>query len=184
MPEIAAYATVALAVVTVMLFIATLSVARTTQREVAAQWRPALVPGRTVTPEQRSDVGFSLALYMVNPAIDVRGEILTVALHNAGTGPALDIAATLQPGDIPMASLSDANVILAGEQRSLTFSLPTPRVQHRLTATYQDLGNTKYTTAVDVTFEAGTPGTVDDEGDSIGGTDDRRSFGPVSLETL
>jgi hypothetical protein len=176
-----AFATIALVVVTLGLFIATLRVAKTTQREVQAQWRPALVPGRTITEEYRPNS----VVIPETPAIYIArsGGRLTVALHNAGTGPALDVEATLHPGGIPMASLGDANVILAGEQRWLSFSAPTP-VHHRLTATYRDLGNTKYTTTVDVFFEYGMTGTVDDEGDTIGWAPARSSFGPVSLGKL
>jgi hypothetical protein len=89
--QAAALATVLLALFTFLLFIVTWRVARTTQREVQAQWRPALVPGRT-TASDRTRLGMTAeasAIYMESPGR------LSVALYNAGTGPALDIEATL-----------------------------------------------------------------------------------------
>jgi hypothetical protein len=79
-----------------------------------------------------------------------------------------------------MAPLGDANVILVGEQRWLTFGT-SPPVHHRLTATYRDLGNTKYTSVVAVNFEFGTKGSTDAEGNFVPGTLNQSSFGPVSL---
>jgi hypothetical protein len=178
--ELAAVGTTMAALFTAWLAWVTRGLARTTQGEVSAQWRPALVPGRTVMPERQT--GLPMATRAADhPAIGLQGNVLTVALHNAGTGPALDIEAALPPGDIPMASLGDANVILAGEQRWFTFSMPTPPVHHRLVATYRDLGSTEYTTVVDVNFEAATPDSDDDDGNHISGTRARSSFGPVSL---
>jgi hypothetical protein len=184
--ELVAIGTTGAAIFTAWLAWVTRGLARTTRTEVSAQWRPALVPGRTIRPEWSAASQGSLSLYMQRteyPSIELQGDALIVALSNVGTGPALGIEASLDPGHIKMDPLEDASVILTGEQRSLRFTMTDRRVDHRLIATYRDLGNLKYSTEVDVYFERGVTSTTH-EGVLVEGTADFWSFGPVSLRIL
>jgi hypothetical protein len=109
---IVALGTLILALATVWLASSTRGVARATAQEVAAQWRPVLLPGR------RGQEGTG---YADQPLVyDAGTTWLSVSIRNAGRGPALFVRVLLDPDN---ASPADWNLgaLAPGDEEQLVF---------------------------------------------------------------
>lgn len=145
--EIVAGATLALAIVTAILALVTQRMARAARQEVAAQWRPALIPGKSDDKP---------GLQWVTPAIWVFEDTLKVAIYNAGSGPAMNIQARFlfdyptNAETVHARDLRDAQVILPGEQRFLDFPTAVQDVHGRLYVSCSDLAGFRFLVTMSV----------------------------------
>jgi hypothetical protein len=121
-----AVATLVLAAGTVYLAWSTRKVARGTQAEVLAQWRPVLLPSPDAA--DRKSVGYSID----------EGRLF-VKVRNAGRGPALFIRARLDPGGFSPDNWS-LGALAPDDQVLLRFVMPQPTSeQMQLLFDYRDL---------------------------------------------
>lgn len=142
--EWVAGATIALAAVTAWLAVTTRRMANAARQEVAAQWRPALIPVRT---EER--LGSITKLGGEFAPIEVYEGKLQVAIYNAGSGPAPTVNAALSrqrpPGPrLESLPLEDAQVILPGQQRSLEFAIAPADMDGTMVVTFRDLAAVRF----------------------------------------
>lgn len=171
--EWVATATIALAAVTAWLAVTTRRMANTARQEVAAQWRPALIPGKT---EAKDNAAFLLS-GTTPPIIGGAGRVL-VAIYNAGSGPALNVDAALTPlrpagPRLQALPLKDAQVILAGQQRFLPFAVDIADMDAKLVVTCKDLAGVSFMATMKIHRRPQPDPVVDAEGNLIPNADPR-----------
>jgi hypothetical protein len=133
-----------LAVETKKLAVETTELARRTSEDVAAQFRPVLVPD--------SDMS------RVGPILQVLGSTVRLVVRNSGNGPAIDIRARLDPGATSPRPW-DSGALPPGHTALLEFGhveLDGPDdPTFTIVCGYADLAGTRYTTSVVVQFHDG-----------------------------
>ena len=149
-----ALGTLGLAVGTVLLAGFTLALARRTRDLAAdsadarrAQWRPVLLPMAKTPPEQPVVPPAAPGQYLThNPD----SKVLSVRIHNAGTGPALYVRVHLERPDEP-GGISPRNwaraALAPGEVADLVFENVSFAVRAQLLLDYRDLTGRQYGTA-------------------------------------
>ncbi|MFI1358100.1 hypothetical protein ACH4TV_31630 [Streptomyces sp. NPDC020898] len=142
-----AVGTVLLAVFTFALARRTHDLARDSEATVRSQWRPVLLPAGHKPYEEE---GFTTTPRIKPLAYNPNEQILTVRIHNAGTGPALYVRAHLerpdQPGGISPRNWSRA-ALAPGEAADLVFENASFAQRAQLLLDYRDLAGHQYGTA-------------------------------------
>ncbi|MGW0828440.1 hypothetical protein [Streptomyces sp. NPDC002845] len=140
-----AVGTVLLAAFTFALALRTHALARDSEATLRSQWRPVLVPAAH-KPEEGVMTTPQIRPLTYNP----NEQILTVRIHNAGTGPALYVRAHLerpdQPGGISPRNWSRA-ALAPGEAADLVFENASFAQRAQLLLDYRDLAGHQYGTA-------------------------------------
>lgn len=162
--EVVAIATVLLAGVTAGLALTTRRMANAARQEVAAQWRPALIPGT----EEQGATSFRAS---TTPSIFGSHGRLFVGIYNAGSGPALNVDAllTLERPNLTRLHarpLTDSQVILAGQQRYLPFNLDSDDMDGALVVTCEDLAGVGYRATMTIHRRPAVMQVVDAEGNA------------------
>ncbi|WP_326673478.1 hypothetical protein [Streptomyces canus] len=152
--------TLGLAVGTVLLASFTLALARRTRdlaRDSAAalraQWRPVLLPATERPPEAsewNAKGGVSMTMPVSYLTYNSAAQVLTVRIHNAGTGPALYVRVHLErpeePGGISPRNWSNA-ALAPGEAVDLVFENASFAMRAQLLLDYRDLAGNEHGTA-------------------------------------
>jgi hypothetical protein len=134
-----AVGTVVLAAATAYLAWSTRQVAKGTQADVQAQWRPVLLP----SPDPP---GLRSFFYERDT-----GRV-TVKIRNAGRGPALFVRTRLDPGGFSPDNWS-LGALAPGDDVKLTFTVPNLAPGGQLLVDYRDLSERTYSTVIVIQAE-------------------------------
>ncbi|WP_267242275.1 hypothetical protein [Streptomyces sp. PR69] len=144
----AAFATVVLAAVTFHLVRRTKDIAKASEADLKAQWRPVLVP-TLEDPELAHDS-------------DAKLLSLVVRIRNVGRGPALYVRAQVEtppandPGGVSPQHWSPGT-LAPDDAQELVFRLPKVPEFAQLLLDYRDLADNTHGTSVTITFHDGRP---------------------------
>jgi hypothetical protein len=129
-----AIGTLVLAGVTFLLVRRTRDLARSSEADIRAQWRPMILPALDLPGDR---------------ALAYEGEFLYVRIHNAGRGPALFIRTLLEP-DMATAENWSLGALAAGDKYELKFRAVKPDAHAQLLFDYRDLAGRTYSTLITI----------------------------------
>jgi hypothetical protein len=137
-----ALGTLVLALATFYLALRTSTLAKASEAEMRAQWRPVILPGSDSTPERAI-------------VYDDSEGSLHMRVRNAGRGPALFIRTHLEPGaGQEPGGISPERwsfgALAAGDEREVTFGTPKIETLSQLLFDYRDLADRTYSTSVTI----------------------------------
>jgi hypothetical protein len=122
----------------------TTELAKRTSEDVAAQFRPVLIPST------REDL-----VGGVKPLVVLDSGTVHCFVVNDGRGPALDVSAIIMPGGI-LSRPQQTGTVPVATIAQLTFeNVPVPTEQAELVIRYRDLGENGHTTTLSVRVIAG-----------------------------
>jgi hypothetical protein len=127
-----AIGTLLLAGVTFLLVLRTRDLARSSDADIRAQWRPTILPALDL-PGSRT--------------LEHTGQFLRVKINNAGRGPALFIRTLLEP-DMATGENWSLGALAAGDKYVLNFRAAKPDTHAQLLFDYRDLAGRTYSTAI------------------------------------
>jgi hypothetical protein len=136
-----ALGTLLLALSTFYLALRTSTLAKASEAEVRAQWRPVILPGSDSSPERAI-------------VYDDNEGSLHVRVRNAGRGPALYIRTHLEPWGREPSGVSPEHwslgALAPGDERELRFRTPEIERPSQLLFDYRDLADRTYSTSVTI----------------------------------
>jgi hypothetical protein len=137
-----AVGTLLLALATFYLVLRTSALAKSSESDLRAQWRPVILPASY--PSLGESVGY-----------DANADLLFVRVQNAGRGPALHVRTQVEPGGISPDHWSLGSLAVGNEQE-LWFRTVKPDSTFQVLFDYRDLANRTYSTSmtVDIVDEA------------------------------
>jgi hypothetical protein len=131
-----AIGTLLLALVTVFLVRRTSALARSSDAEIRAQWRPLILPALDLSWEPS-------LVYEEEPGS------LEVRIQNAGRGPAIHIRTQMVPDGVSPENWS-LGALAAGDKQSLIFRVAKPNSATQLRFAYRDLAERTYSTSITI----------------------------------
>jgi hypothetical protein len=136
-----AIGTLLLAGVTFLLVLRTADMARSSERDIRAQWRPLILPAL--------DLSWNRSL-----GYDKERGYLEVLIQNAGRGPAIHIRAQIEPDGASPENWS-LGALAAGDKQWLTFRVAKPDSATQLLLAYRDLAGRTYSTSITIDVISG-----------------------------
>jgi hypothetical protein len=129
-----AIGTLLLAVATFLLVLRTAALARSSDADIRAQWRPIILPAAY-------DAGDSALFYTDG--------VLYVGIKNAGRGPALYIRAQIEPDGVSP-EIWPLGALAAGDKYELEFRIAKPDSAIQVLFDYRDLAGRTYSTSITI----------------------------------
>ena len=120
--------TLLLAGATFLLVLRTAALAKSSDADIRAQWRPMILPGQVLF---------------------YSGAALQVGIRNGGRGPALYVRAQIEPGGVSPEGWS-LGALAAGDKRELRFPTTKPDSATQLLFDYRDLAGRTYSTSITI----------------------------------